>query len=70
MSEDRNDLPLRFRVLAIGALVVTLIAHILIDAFRDDYDGAATSLMLGGIVGTALGLNDLFRGRGNGNGSS
>lgn len=63
MSEGPKDLPLWFRVLAIGALVATLIAHILIDAFRDDYDGAATSLMLGGIVGTALGLNEYLRGR-------
>jgi hypothetical protein len=58
------ELPLLFRVLAIGLLVLTLVVHIFLDAFLDDYEGAATSLMLGGIVGTALGLNEFLRGRG------
>lgn len=66
MSEPNSDLPLRFRILMIGSLAATLIVHIFIDAFRDDYDGAATSLMLGGIVGTALGVNEWLRGRGDG----
>jgi hypothetical protein len=58
------ELPLLFRILAIGLLVLTLVVHIFLDAFLDDYEGAATSLMLGGIVGTALGLNEFLRGRG------
>lgn len=58
------ELPLLFRVAAIGILVLTLVVHIFLDAFLDDYEGAATSLMLGGIVGTALGLNEFLRGRG------
>jgi hypothetical protein len=57
------ELPLLFRILAIGLLVLTLVVHIFLDAFLDDYEGAATSLMLGGIVGTALGLNEFLRGR-------
>lgn len=67
MTEDpKNDLPLKFRVLVIGALAVTLIVHIFVDAFNKQYEGAATSLMLGGIVGTALGVNEYLRGRGGG----
>jgi len=58
------ELPLLFRVAAIGLLVLTLIVHIFLDIFIDDYEGSATSLMLGGIVGTALGLNEFLRGRG------
>lgn len=59
------ELPLLFRMVAIGLLGITLIVHIFVDVFVDDYDGNATSLMLGGIVGTALGLNEFLRGRGN-----
>lgn len=61
---ESTDLPLWFRVIVIGFLVAFLAVHILIDAARTDYEGAATSLMLGGIVGTALGLNEFLRGRG------
>lgn len=67
MSQDpRSDLPLKFRVLIIGSLSATLIVHIFVDAFNKQYEGAATSLMLGGIVGTALGVNEYLRGRGGG----
>lgn len=58
-----SELPLWFRISAIGVLVVTLVAHIMVDAFLGSYEGTATSLMLGGIVGTALGLNEFLRGR-------
>lgn len=58
-----TDLPIWFRVAAIGALVMLLAAHIIIDIFVDTYEGNSTSLMLGGIVGTALGLNEFLRGR-------
>ena len=60
---QQSELPLWFRVAAIGMLVITLIAHIMVDVFVKTYEGAATSLMLGGIVGTALGLNEFLRGR-------
>jgi Ca2+/H+ antiporter len=67
VTEDpKNDLPLKFRVLVIGALAVTLIAHIFVDAFNKSYEGASVSLMLGGVVGTALGVNEYLRGRGGG----
>lgn len=62
-SSQQSELPLWFRVAAIGMLVITLIAHIMVDVFVKTYEGAATSLMLGGIVGTALGLNEFLRGR-------
>lgn len=68
MSRDQEDLPLKFRVLMIGALGAALIVHIFVDAFRSDYDGASVSLMLGGVVGTALGVNEYLRGRGGGGG--
>lgn len=60
---DESDYPLRFRVAVIGALTITLIVHIFVDAFNTHYEGAATSLMLGGIVGTAIGVNEYIRGR-------
>lgn len=64
MSKDpKSDLPLKFRVILIGSLAATLIIHIFIDAFSKSYDGASTSLMLGGIVGTALGVNEYLRGK-------
>lgn len=67
MSDDpKTDLPLKFRVIIIGSLALTLIVHIFVDAFNTHYEGAATSLMLGGIVGTALGVNEYLRGRGGG----
>jgi len=64
---DDDALPVKFRVLAIGTLIGTLVVHIMLDAvFLRTYDGRDTSLMLGGIVGTALGLNEFVRGRGGG----
>ena len=66
MTEDPNDLPLRFRVLIIGVLAATLVVHIFVDAFNKSYEGASVSLMLGGVVGTPLGVNEYLRGRGGG----
>ncbi len=62
-KDQGTELPLWFRIAAIGVLVITLVAHIMVDAFLKSYEGTATSLMLGGIVGTALGLNEFLRGR-------
>lgn len=62
-DDNGTELPLWFRIAAIGVLVLTLVAHIMVDAFLKSYEGTATSLMLGGIVGTALGLNEFLRGR-------
>lgn len=66
-AENRRQppLPTWFRVVAIGALVATFAAHIILDVLVDDYEGRGTSLMLGGIVGTALGLNEYLRRGGN-----
>lgn len=63
-SRDEDALPVKFRVVAIGVLIVFLIVHVLIDVFVQTYEGRDTSLMIGGIVGTALGLNEFVRGRG------
>lgn len=60
---ERGDLPLWFRASVIGLLAVTLVVHIMLDVFIDTYDGLSTSLMLGSIVGTAVGLNEFVRGR-------
>lgn len=57
------DYPMWFRIGVIGILVALLVVNIMIDALTD-YEGSATSLMLGGIIGTALGLNEFLRGRG------
>ena len=64
-NRDEDALPVKFRVLAIGTLIGLLIVHVLLDVFLP-YDGRDTSLMIGGIVGTALGLNEFVRGRGGG----
>lgn len=66
VAEDQQELPRWFRMLIIGAFAATLVAHIVIDAYLDDYEGASVSLMLGGVVGTALGVNEYLRGRGGG----
>ena len=63
MNSNRDGLPVSFRVVAIGSLVVALVGHIFLDALDDSYEGSAVSLMLGTIVGTALGVNEYLRNR-------
>lgn len=50
------------RTSIIALFSITLIANIVIDGLVAAYDGATTSLMLGGIVGTSLGINEFVRG--------
>lgn len=59
-----TDLPLWFRVTVVSILVVLLVSNVLLDIIVSDYEGQATSLMLGGIIGTTLGVDKLLRGRG------
>lgn len=56
-----SDLPLWFRVGALGILVVTFVVHLALDIAVDDYDGGSQSLLLGGIIGTALGVGEFMR---------
>ncbi len=58
---DGTELPVWFRVAIIGMVAATMVIHIMIDAFRPDYEGLSTTLMLGGLVGTGLGLNEYLR---------
>ena len=53
------DLPLWFRLTVLGLLTGLLIVHLLYDMTHLDYEGATTTLMLGGIVGASIGLDRL-----------
>ncbi|MCW2758050.1 MAG: hypothetical protein JWO46_1796 [Nocardioidaceae bacterium] len=69
MADDprrETELPLWFRMTIIGVLVVGLFVHVAIDIFNTKYDGKAFSLLIGSVVGTALGVNEFLRGRGGG----
>lgn len=63
-----TEIPMRFRLVVLGLLTVTLVVHIFVDAYLDEYDGKGTSWLLGAIVGSAFGFNtllaELFKGRG------
>lgn len=56
-----SDLPLWFRVGTLGVLVVTFVTHLAVDVAAKDYDGGSQSLLLGGIIGTALGVGEFMR---------
>ncbi len=59
-----GGLPGWLRNSIVGLFAGALVVHIFVDIFNTRYEGAATSLMLGGIVGSALGLNEWLRNRG------
>lgn len=61
---QNDDLPLRFRVAVLGILVATFVIHLAIDVFKDDYDGGSTTLLIGGIIGAAIGVREIVRSRG------
>lgn len=61
MGKSEPDLPLWLRVSAISLLVLTLVGNVVSDIFVKDYDGLPTTLMLGGLVGAALGIDRAIR---------
>lgn len=61
-----SDFSVRFRQWVIGAFAATFIVHLFIDVFLTTYEGTSTSFLIGGIVGTALGLRTFFENRGGG----
>ncbi len=69
VAKGRSGLPPWLRTSIVGSFAAGLLAHIAYDASNTSYEGASTSLMLGGIVGAALSLDEYLR-RGNGGGGS
>lgn len=58
--------PLSPTITAIIVLVIAflLVVNVLADIWMMDYEGTGTSLMLGGLIGGALGLDRIARGGG------
>jgi hypothetical protein len=65
-QQPSGDYPMWLRILLVVGSFVTMLAHIVYDAVTETYEGASISLMLGGLVGTALGFNEWLRNRGGG----
>lgn len=63
---DSQGLPRWLRLTIVLTCLAAMVAHIAYDAAASAYEGASISLMLGGIVGSALGLNEYLRNRGGG----
>lgn len=64
--EHRGGLPRWMRVGIVGSFAVGLLTHIAYDATSQTYEGASVSLMLGGVVGAALSLDEYLRRGGGG----
>jgi hypothetical protein len=56
-----GDLPLWFRLVILGVLLVTFVGHLAVDLALDDYDGNALSLLLGAGLFTAIGADAALR---------
>lgn len=63
---QRSDLPLWLRICGVIGSFTLMAGHIAYDAAVDSYEGASISLMLGGLVGATLGVNEFLRNRGGG----
>lgn len=59
-----SDLPRWLRASIVALLALTLVGNIVADIFVLGYDGQFVSMMLGGLVGTAIGVEKLIRRRG------
>lgn len=62
--DDRDGLPLWVRAPIIILLAVTAVVHLMVDVYKDDYEGAGTTYLLFILVGSALGINEVLKGRG------
>lgn len=67
---ESTDLPKWLRISLVSGSFVLMVVHIGYDAATKAYEGASISLMLGGLVGTALGFNEFLRNRGGGPGAT
>lgn len=61
-----GDIPLWFRLAVLTVLVLLLVGIFVADWTVDGYDAAPTELALIGVIGAAVGLDQLRRGGGNG----
>lgn len=59
-----RDLPLWFRMAILTVLLLLLVGVFIADWTRDGYDAAPTELALIGVIGTAVGLDQLRKGGG------
>lgn len=57
-----SDLPLWFRIGALLVLLALLVFNLVWDATHAEYEGAGATLMLGGVIGAAIGLDQLRKG--------
>ena len=55
-----NGLPQWFRLAVLSIFVGVFVVHLAVDIARPDYDGGSLSLLLAGIVGAALGINQVI----------
>lgn len=60
-SGDHSGLPPWLTAAIVGVFAVALLIHIAVDIISKTYDGQSTSLMLGGIVGSALAADRIVR---------
>lgn len=61
-----SDIPLWLRVFVIVVLLVLVAGVIAADIFVADYEGLSTMLTIAGLLGGALGLNEVIRRGGGG----
>lgn len=59
-----RDLPLWFRLAVLSVLVLLLVGVFIADWTIDGYDASPAELALIGVIGTAVGLDQLRRGNG------
>jgi hypothetical protein len=59
-SGGSNELPPWLRSSIIAVLSVLFVVPVVYDMLVKDYTGTPTSFMLGGIVGTAIGVNKII----------
>lgn len=59
-----NSLPPAVTTGLVAAIMGLLVVNVIADIWVKDYEGTATSLMLGGLIGGALGLDRIARGGG------
>lgn len=59
-----HDLPLWFRIAVLSVLVVLLVGLFIVDANNPGFDASISELALIGVIGTAIGLDQLRKGGG------
>ena len=62
--QQQEGLPRGLRIVLVSGSFALMVGHVIYDAVVAAYEGASVSLMLGGLVGTALGFNEWLRNKG------